>query len=159
FPPRGSPYVPNPAHDVSPDGKTLAWSGRLVPLLLDLETGRLRNEPAGHTGPLREAFFAPGGREVVTRSTDGLLLRWDPDSGRVTRQYDLPGRPESCMITADLKWIVAASYTPAGAQYTVHDAESLSEKHRITPTTGTLFSWTLVPDGKHVCFTSHQTRN
>jgi WD40 repeat protein len=150
-------YVPNPAYDIAPDGKALAWSERLIPVLLDLEIGKARNEPNGHSGPLREAFFTPDGRDVVTRSTDGLIIRWDPETGRKIRQYDLPGRPESCMITPDLRWILVATFGQGGTQFTVRDAASGEEKGRITPATGPQSSWVLVPDSKHVCFTSRQT--
>src|SRR5262249_30975870 len=87
---------PNPviafvaSHAISPDGKTLAWSNGPAISLIDLETGKLRNDTPCHTGALREALFSADGREIMTRSTDGRLLRWDPATGKQIGKWDVP---------------------------------------------------------------------
>jgi WD40 repeat protein len=142
---------------ISPDAKTLvACNGPLISLV-DLETGKVRNETVGHAGALREALFSADGREIMTRSTDGLILRWDPATGKEIGRWEVPTHPSSCQITPDQKWILANVAAANVASIAVHDPTSMKELRRIDP--GAMSSWGVVPDSKHVCFTSRQANS
>src|SRR5262249_59194321 len=114
----------------------------------------VRNKSPGHTGALREALFSADGREVMTRSTDGQIIRWDPATGKEVGRWDVPSRPSSCQITPDQKWLLAMAPAAGGTNIIVYDAATMAEKRRIMPDAGAMSSWGIVPDGRHVCFTS-----
>jgi WD40 repeat protein len=71
----------------SPDGKTIASSGRgTLVKLWDVATGSLRASFEGHSAPVACLAFSPDGKAIASGSLDGVLKLWDVDTGEeITR--------------------------------------------------------------------------
>ena len=68
---------------VSPDGKTLASTGRDgVIKLWDFERGELRGQLLGHTSEVYALAFSPDGGKLVSSSRDKTVKLWDVAAGR-----------------------------------------------------------------------------
>ncbi len=63
----------------SPDGRMLAWSGRLDPTIYLVETasGRERRRFAGHSGAVLSLAFSADGERLISGSMDTTALVWD----------------------------------------------------------------------------------
>ena len=86
----------------SPDGKTLAVAGGSQRLrLLDAATGRDLLEDPGHTADVLGVSFAAGGREVVTRGADNLILAWDATTGKLLGRREVPSATLSYALAPD----------------------------------------------------------
>jgi RNA polymerase sigma factor (sigma-70 family) len=84
-------FSPRPEHAYlmavafAPNGKMLATADRVDNAgeggngitLWDVATGRVRHRLAGHQGDVNAVAFAPGGRTLITGSTDTTALVWD----------------------------------------------------------------------------------
>jgi WD40 repeat protein len=146
---------------ISPDGKTLACSDGPVVSLVDLETGKLRNEIVGHTGSLRGAQFSADGKEVATRSTDGMILRWDPATGRELGRLAPPGQPPTCQLTPDGRWLVCG-VDRANFNLRVFETKTMTEVGTIQAAEQlTNMTWGVSPDSRLVVValsTGHSVR-
>ena len=71
--------------EVSPDGKWALTYGGGVVAECSLETGKPRVEFERHEGPVQCVAFMPGGKQVVSGSTDGTLRVWDITNGATIR--------------------------------------------------------------------------
>lgn len=115
----------------SADGKTLAWIDGATVMLIDTETGKLRNEAFGHVTPLRDADFTPDGKQVITRSVDNAIMRWDATAGRLLEKIDTAKfNGYTTVLSPDSKW--AASGDGNGG-YRVHDTASGKEQFSHLP--------------------------
>ena len=78
-------WIPHAGHvrrmAVSPDGKWVLSYGRGVVAETRLETGRPRLKWDRHEEAVRAVAFMPGGRRVVSGSSDGTLRAWDVETG------------------------------------------------------------------------------
>lgn len=142
--------------EVSPDGKALLWCNGSAMSLIDLETGKLLNGTAGHTGPLKEAFFSVDGGTVYTRANDFVVRRWDAKTGKETDRLNAPKVANSFIISPDGRWFATAEFM---GKVTLFDAISLKEKHVFSPgerTIGT--SIVFSPDSKYLAHASRVKR-
>lgn len=63
--------------------RVLVWAVRgLTTLVWDSTTGRLLTPGGGHFNNVTGAAVAAGGKEVVTASSDGVVIRWDAATGK-----------------------------------------------------------------------------
>jgi WD40 repeat protein len=115
---------------VAPDGKTLLWTNGPALTFIDLDTGKIRNESAGPTGPLREAFFSADGATVYTRGGELFIRRWDAATGKETGRLNVPRLSGSFLLSADGRWLAAGDLT---GRVVLFDAVSLKEKHAFVP--------------------------
>jgi WD40 repeat protein len=126
----------------APDGLTSAYFRATVTTFgrdttFDLVTARGRHTPVA-AGFSNWGAYSPSG-DLVATVLDHRLQVWDPRSGRLLRETDVPGirRAEAATFTANGSWIVvgdrkgtmqavdAATLAPIGTQVDVH--QHLSE--------------------------------
>jgi WD40 repeat protein len=75
---------------LSSDGKTLALSnGPSAIALIDVETGKRRDEFPGLTHPSTQLAYSADGRYITTLSEEDGLIRWDASTGR--QMLRIPG--------------------------------------------------------------------
>jgi WD40 repeat protein len=115
---------------ISPDGKLLAWGDGPALRLTDLETGKDRNGPAGHSAA-RELLFGRDGKTVLTAGDDGTLRRWDATTGKELGAVTLPGGTYAHVLPSPDGRVVAACDS-AGTIHLI-DADTGKQKHTIAP--------------------------
>jgi WD40 repeat protein/beta-lactamase regulating signal transducer with metallopeptidase domain len=84
----------NPRVALSPDGKILAVGGGNVIQLYDVETGAELRQIEGPAQGAASLLFAPDGRTLAARTTNGTLLFWETDTGKEIRQIKPAPRPK-----------------------------------------------------------------
>ena len=63
--------------------RVIAWTMRGVAALVwEAPSGKLLTPPGGHVGSIQSAAITSDGKEVLTSSTDGAILRWDAAGGK-----------------------------------------------------------------------------
>jgi WD40 repeat protein len=101
----------------APDGRTLAWAtdtqtgDKAVIQVLEVFTGKMRREFAGHLGPVAALAFSPDGRALATGGADTTVLLWDAAGLQ-------PAEPLKKQLPAkelDALWSDLASADPAAA--------------------------------------------
>ena len=123
----------------STDGSTLACVDGPAVLLIDVMTGKLRNDAHGHLSPLREALFSASGREVWTHAVDGTVMRWDSATGRRLGKLESLGRSPDAGLSPDGKWV---AITNAVNSVSVFDAATGKESYSINlPALGTFVNY------------------
>jgi WD40 repeat protein len=112
---------------LAPDGRTLAWAEGPAVLLGDLQTGKERPGPAGHTSALKEVTFAPDGATLLTRASDATIRRWDGTTGREVGRVNKSGSSfPYALVSPDEKHAVSAS-----ANGTIHLFDATTGKERL----------------------------
>jgi WD40 repeat protein len=107
---------------LSPDGQTLAISGlsfspREV-LLLDSETGVVKQRLAGHAKGINSISYTADGRVLATGGVDQCIKLWDVESGR-----------ELSTISDGAGWIKSVALSPDG-HYLAHSGQDLMVRIR-----------------------------
>jgi len=128
---------------LSPDGKTLAvfedgnlHSDEVDPLylplrLVNLDTGAV-SSLTGHTDYASAAAWSGDGRLLVTYHNNGVIMLWDPASGKeLKRIHTLPGRSRMA-LSADGKTLVTLA-PGVVLGYLVWDLESGTITTILTP--------------------------
>jgi WD40 repeat protein/tRNA A-37 threonylcarbamoyl transferase component Bud32 len=86
---------------LSPDGKVLACvTDERTVRLVEPTTGHTRTVLTGHTGPVYDVTFLPGGSRVSTVSDDGTLRIWDVADGRLLRLFRAPPDAGSPLVVS-----------------------------------------------------------
>jgi WD40 repeat protein len=134
------------SESISPDGKTLAWADGPALVLTDLETGKPRPGPVGHTGGLKNAIFAPDGKTVFTRGSDAAILRWDPENGKLLGRIDVPGQNAVNLLSNDGRLIVTGENIGVIRVFDAASAKELRQIEMEFPNYG--FTFSLSPDAK-----------
>jgi WD40 repeat protein len=99
----------------SPDGKTLASSGRLTPRLWDISSNRLLLE-VGYRNKIDAVAFSPDGRYLGVASENvfgyaGGIEVWELDDQRGLQSLrGLQGQVERVVLSSDGKWIAASDH-------------------------------------------------
>lgn len=63
--------------------RVVAWSNRgSATFAWEVPSGKLLTPAGGHINPVTSAAVAGGGKEVFTAASDGVVLRWDPATGK-----------------------------------------------------------------------------
>ena len=90
---RTLPGSKNPVFSVSisPDGKTLAASGKQEIKLWNLETGEILNTLSGHEGNVWSVAISPDGQTLMSGSGDGSAILWDISTGEIRRNLSHTG--------------------------------------------------------------------
>src|SRR6266545_3049707 len=98
---------------IAPDGKHAAlwdWDHGTALHLFDLETGKEKEVAVGHLKWVSTVLAQPGGKLVVSGSSDGTIRLWDPATSRELRRW----RPQSAwhpaVFTADGKTLAFGDY-------------------------------------------------
>ena len=132
---------------LAPDAKTLAWIVGPTVNFTDLEAGQPRPGPAGHTMGLKNAFFTPDGKAVLTRGSDAAVLRRDPATGKLLGRIEVPGQALSYLLSNDGRLLVTGEAGTGVIQ--VFDAATGKKKQTIeAECLGFGYSFSLSPDGK-----------
>ncbi|MDF0551889.1 S-layer homology domain-containing protein [Kamptonema sp. UHCC 0994] len=76
---------------ISPDGKTLAASGKQEIKLWNLETGEILNTLSGHEGNVWSVAISPDGQTLMSGSGDGSAILWDISTGEIRRNLSHTG--------------------------------------------------------------------
>ncbi len=90
---------------LSPDGKWLARGDAASIHMSEIETGKERQISTGHTGILTSLAIHPVDNLVATSATDGRVLFWNRNSGRLTRALSTGGG-----------YVKSLQYSPDGRQ-------------------------------------------
>jgi WD40 repeat protein len=131
---RASPTVSRPnALSFAPDGKTLLIPQESAIALLDLESGRIRNDVAAHFGPIRGASFSHDGKSVLTRGSDFTVRGWDRSTGHPGARLSVLGDAGPWAVSADGRWLVAGK---AGEPFRVIDVEKQRENYKFAAEAG-----------------------
>ncbi|VTT97452.1 (myosin heavy-chain) kinase : Transcriptional regulator, XRE family OS=Streptomyces iranensis GN=SIRAN5266 PE=4 SV=1: PQQ_2: WD40 [Gemmataceae bacterium] len=63
--------------------RAVAWSNRgSATFAWEVPSGKLLTPAGGHINPVTSAAVAGGGKEVFTAASDGVVIRWDPATGK-----------------------------------------------------------------------------
>ncbi|MCX5965420.1 MAG: hypothetical protein NT070_20515, partial [Cyanobacteria bacterium] len=89
----------------SPDGKTLATSGKDGTVRIWDTSGKELAQLKGHQGSVWTVSYSPDGKTLATRGEDGTVRIWDT-SGRQIAQYDGQG-----YVNSD--WTTIATINPS----------------------------------------------
>ncbi len=132
----------------SPDGRRALSGGRWDSLvrLWDVETGAEVRQLRGHTGPVTDVVFLPGGRQALSCSHDQTLRLWDLDSGAEIRVFS--GHThfvQNLAITWDGRYAMSAS---ADKTVRLWDLRNGKELHCFTGHTDDVLGVAISPDGK-----------
>ena len=74
------------------DGRLLAWGmAGPCPVVWEVPSGKVLTRAPAHAFPVKSIGFPAGGKEVVTASADGRVVRWDTATGK--RLTDVVPRP------------------------------------------------------------------
>src|SRR5262249_49350039 len=94
-----------PPLTLSPDGKTLLAPQDASLLLIDLETGEVRNQADGHVAAIRSASFDPAGKYILTRGGDFTVRDWDARTGQPRGRLTIHGRNLGYVNSPDGRWL------------------------------------------------------
>jgi WD40 repeat protein len=101
-----------PPMALSPDGSHLFVAGAGTALLfLDVAAGKVVGACTGHTSSVLAAHFTPDGKNVITKSSDGRLLKWEAGTGKELEAIALPEQSPRAFMSPDGK--VLATSRPA----------------------------------------------
>jgi WD40 repeat protein len=147
----------NSVASISPDGKVLLTIDGPALTLTDLETGKRLNESAGHTGVLKEAFFARDGSEVWTRGADSHVRRWNATTGVEVGHIDFPDKVPSCLLSPDGNWLALGDGV---SSVRLFEVATMKEKHSFAPDGGGIgYNKEFSPDSKNVAIVSRIGRS
>lgn len=79
---------------VSPDGKTVAWSGiesTADVFLIELRTQTVRRRLPGDSYPVKRLAYSPDGSKLLSAGPDGSALVWDLFDRHSLKPTDAPG--------------------------------------------------------------------
>ena len=98
----------------SPDGKTLAWSGRdRIITLWDVDESLRRAICVGHEGTVRALAFHPSGERMVSAGFDGTLRFWNTATGLEDgKPIRLSGSSSNCVAVSPDGTALASSTGP-----------------------------------------------
>jgi WD40 repeat protein len=92
----GGQYAYPPGMTFSSDAKLLASVGNGTIRLWDVAAGKERPAAAeGHQGAVEAVVFLPDGKTLASAGWDRTLRLWEAGTGRLVRQYGLPGAADS----------------------------------------------------------------
>jgi len=114
--------------------------------LWDVETGAEVRQLRGHSGPVTDVVFLPGGRQALSCSHDHTLRLWDLDSGAEIRVFS--GHTDfvqNLAITQDGRYAMSAS---ADKTVRLWDLQTGKELHCFTGHTDDVLGVAISPDGK-----------
>lgn len=105
----------------------------LIPTALHADEGRdrpiLALDAGGHTAPVKDLVFTPGGKELISYGRDKTVRVWDIKTGETVRVLRLPVTPEDrtgpggsqgAALSADGKLLAVAARAPVGGQHWVY---------------------------------------
>jgi WD40 repeat protein len=114
--------------------------GDPIPAGALLRIGTTRFRPGGNVTALA---FRAGGKELVSvNNTTGIQV-WDPDGGRLLRQYGRPDRASTGAVSADGSVAVVMEYK----QFVIRETATGKTTATITPPEGSGYSTALSLDG------------
>src|SRR5262249_18243804 len=99
------PNTPVGCLALSTDGKLLAVGGDGNALhFIDLDTGKDRPSPGGHSDGVGFLHFAAAGKSLLTRA-DRTLRWWEPTTGKELKRLDLPAKGYSFLASPDGRYL------------------------------------------------------
>ena len=99
---------------IAPNGKIAAywdWDHGTALHLFDVATGKEKDVCQGHTKPVYGIHAQPGGKLLLSESTDGTIRLWDPADARELRRW----RPEAPIFPQSLPKTARHSRSPTMA--------------------------------------------
>ncbi len=144
----------SPVLAFSPDGKLLASGGSQGPTvaLWDAGTGKRLHAPGGHQTPVRAVRFLADGR-LLSRDRDGVLIRWDPASGKEEARGAEGEWAWGQSFSRDGRLVAS---TPFRKPVTVREAGTGKLVATIKAGKWGADNALLSPDGRRVAATSHE---
>jgi len=122
---------------ISPDGKTLAVTGKQAITLWDAGSRKKIASLDGHTADVKTIKFSPNGELLVSGSEDKSVRLWRVETRKQHKKIDLPGRVRD------------VSFSPDGKRLAVAFIED-TRIHIIDVATGKIESVLAVPGAKKV---------
>jgi WD40 repeat protein/tRNA A-37 threonylcarbamoyl transferase component Bud32 len=138
---------------LSPDERLLALSTKEKSILLiDFESGAIKNTLTAHTNPIHKATFSPKGKWLASASIPSELFLWDVDSGAsrsfTQSQGDLM---LSMAFSPDERWL-AATYQSGLIE--LWDLEAKESKRQLTASHGSAHGVSFSSDSSMLAITS-----
>jgi WD40 repeat protein len=109
-------HAPGALFAVSPDGKSLVFSGDQTIHFYDLATGKPKTE-AGRHGMIMRGALSPDGKTAATASTDWHIRLWDCATGEVRHpiKHEPGAYPDSMVFTPDSTTLIGNNGASIGA--------------------------------------------
>jgi WD40 repeat protein len=98
---------------IAPDGKRAVlwdWDHGTALHLFDLDTGKEQAVAVGHLKPIYDVAAQPGGKLILSNSTDSTIRLWDPATSREKRRWRSEDTWHPSAFTPDGKALVFGDY-------------------------------------------------
>ena len=105
----------------SPDGKTIVSRDKKTAKVSESKTGKLIHTLSGNTETIREVFFSPNGKNILTYSNDKTTKIWNSLTGKLISSYTLKGNFE------DIHWDAKRILSTEFSRFILTDLESGNE--------------------------------
>ncbi|HLN26309.1 MAG TPA: sigma-70 family RNA polymerase sigma factor [Gemmataceae bacterium] len=142
----------------SPDGKSLAAGGSGTSIhLIDLATGKRKQERSGHEGRIFRVALSPDGSTLASGGEDNVIYLWDLKTNQEKARLEgHQGHVSGLAFTPDGAELVSCSYD---GTVRVWDWRRGKEIRRLAETNGWHYGLDLAPDGKTLVLPTGQLWN